>query len=72
MEKIIRCDRVRKEIVLYRFKGDSNILLTIHRGNTTCIGRVLRMSYLVKHYFVGKFQFRRRREKRPKQELNGR
>jgi len=37
MEKIIRCDRVRIEVVLYRFMGDRNILLTINRMNTTWI-----------------------------------
>jgi hypothetical protein len=38
MEKIIRCDRVRNGVVLYRVKGDRNILLIINRRYNFWIG----------------------------------
>jgi hypothetical protein len=47
IEKIIRRDRVRCEIVLYGVKGGRNILLTINRRNTSWINHILRMNCLV-------------------------
>jgi hypothetical protein len=38
MEEIIRYDRVRNDVVLYRVKEDRNILLIIRRRNTILIG----------------------------------
>jgi hypothetical protein len=38
MEKIIRRDRVRNDVVLYGVKGNRNILLIINRRNTIWIG----------------------------------
>jgi hypothetical protein len=63
MEKIIRYDSVRNEVVLYRVKGDRNILLTTKGRPTTSIGLILRMSCLVKRIFEGKVEFGIRREK---------
>jgi hypothetical protein len=51
MEKIIRCDRVRSELVLYRVKGDRNVLLTVKRRKANGTGRTLRRNCLVKHYW---------------------
>jgi len=38
LEKIIRCERVRSDGVLYRVKRDRNILLIINRRNTIWTG----------------------------------
>jgi len=37
-EKIIMCDRVRNDVLLYRVKEDRNIILVINRRNNIWIG----------------------------------
>jgi len=37
-EKIIMCDRVRNDVLLYRVKGDRNITLIINGRNKIWIG----------------------------------
>ena len=57
MEKISRADRVRNE-VLYRVKGEWNILQTIKTRNANWIGHMLRRNCLLKRVIEGKIEVR--------------
>jgi len=63
MEKIIRCDRVRNEVVLYRVTGDRNILLTIKIRKAYYTGCTLRRKCRVIHIIGGKTELMGRRGK---------
>jgi hypothetical protein len=48
MKKISWTDRVNNEIVLHKVKEERNILHTIRRRKTNCIGHILRRNCLLK------------------------
>jgi len=58
MDKISCSDRVKNEEILYRVKGERNILHTIKRRMANWIGHILRRNYLLKHVIEGKIQGR--------------
>jgi hypothetical protein len=70
MEKISWTVRVRNEEVLRRVKEKSNILHTIHRSKTNCVGHILRRNCLLKHVIegnIGRIEVMERRGRRRKQ-----
>jgi len=62
------CDRIRNDVVLYRFKGGMSILFIINRRIPFGLV-ILHRNILVKGNFKGKFQFGGRGGKRLKQVL---
>ena len=74
MEKISWIDRVRKEAVLLRVKGEKNILQTIKSRKAKWIGHILRRNCLLQHTIErnieGKIEVMGRRGRRCKQLLD--
>jgi hypothetical protein len=56
MEKISWTDRVRNKEVLYRVKGQGNILHRVKRRKTNWIGHTLRGNFLLKQVIEGNIQ----------------
>jgi len=54
MKKIRWTDCVRYEEVLYTIHEERNILNTIKRRKSSCIGHILRSKCLLKHVIEGK------------------
>lgn len=59
MEKINWTDRVRNDEVLNRDKEERNILHTVTRRKSNCIGHSLLRTCLLKHVVEGKIETRR-------------
>jgi hypothetical protein len=66
MEKIGWTDCVNNEAVLYNAKEERNILHTIRRRKTNCIGHILRRNCLLRYNIEGKIRGTRRRGRRRK------
>ena len=54
MEEISWTDRVRNGEVLYRVKGERDILRRVNRRKVDWIGHILHRNCLLKHYIDGK------------------
>ena len=67
MGRISSTDRTRN--VLYRFKGERNIVHKIKGRKGQCLGHILYRNYLRNHVIEGKIEVRGRRRRRRQQQL---